>query len=93
VDQIVGYYYDSLNDQHGFMYDGATYTTVDEPSGVSGTYATGINNRGEIVGYYLDGNKTHGFLASPDVCFAPGMPVLDLDQDGKPVFMQVACNE
>jgi probable HAF family extracellular repeat protein len=27
VGQIVGYYYDSLNEQHGFMYDGATYTT------------------------------------------------------------------
>jgi probable HAF family extracellular repeat protein len=82
-----------LNRQHGFIYDGSTYTTVDDPSGVSGTYATGINNRGQIVGYYLDGHQTHGFVATPDVCFAPGLPVLYLDHGDKPVFMQVPCNE
>jgi probable HAF family extracellular repeat protein len=63
--QIVGYYFDNRHNEHGFLYSGGVYTTIDDPLG-SGTYATGINDEGQIVGYYIVGNGVeHGFLADP----------------------------
>ena len=42
-----------------------TVTTFDLP-GASDTEAHGINNAGQIVGWYLDAdNTTHSFLATP----------------------------
>src|SRR5262245_18152843 len=45
-----------------------TYTTLDDPLAVGGdtlgTYASGINAAGQIVGYYNDATTTHGFLYS-----------------------------
>ena len=35
--QIVGYYYDSGGNQHGFLYNGGTYTTLDVPLATGGT--------------------------------------------------------
>lgn len=78
--QIVGNYNGGI-----FIYSGGTYTAVDISSGY---VAHGINNKGQIVGYY--GN--HGFLATPDVCFAKGMPVLYFDKQGNAIFMQVSCH-
>jgi hypothetical protein len=35
-----------------------TYTTLDDPLATGGTFAQGINNSGQIVGYYLaDGTR------------------------------------
>ena len=39
-----------------------TFTTLDVP-GASFTYAFGINDAGQIVGYYIDNGARHGFLA------------------------------
>ena len=39
----------------------ATWTTIDYP-GASDTYATGINNNGDIVGVYVLGGLSHGFV-------------------------------
>src|SRR5262249_34723762 len=41
-----------------------TYTTLDDPSSTQDTYAYGINDTGQIVGYYYIGTtaSTHGFL-------------------------------
>ena len=37
--------------QHGFIYSGGIYTTIDNPSAnFLGTSVTGINNLGQIVG-------------------------------------------
>jgi len=60
---IVGYYFDANFNTHGFLYDGATYTTLDDPAAAPGTTAaTGVSG-GNIVGYYADGNGvSHGFL-------------------------------
>lgn len=33
-----------------------TFTTLNDPSAVNGTDATGINGDGQIVGYYVDGS-------------------------------------
>ena len=57
--QIVGYYVDSNNGLHGFLYSGGTFTTIDYP-GSGDTNLWGINNYGDIVG---DRNN-QGFLYS-----------------------------
>ena len=57
-------FYDSNNVAHGFLYDNGKYITLDDPVGVIGTLAFGINNSGEIVGWYTGANNLcHGFLA------------------------------
>jgi hypothetical protein len=69
----VGYYGDSTGSQHGFIYNTHTgvYTFLDDPSeafnnGVEVTQITGINNAGEITGFYTDANGVaHGFVATP----------------------------
>jgi hypothetical protein len=44
-------------------YSNGTYTTLNDPSGTQGTWATGINDAGQIVGYCTDSSgATHGFL-------------------------------
>lgn len=69
--QAVGYYQNNAGSQHGFLFDIATgrYTFLDDPNattinGVSTTQITGINNSGEITGFYVgaDGLQ-HGFFA------------------------------
>ena len=69
----VGYYGDSTTSQHGFLYDTRTgqYTFLDDPSeafnsGVEVTQITGINNAGELTGFYSDASGVfHGFVATP----------------------------
>ena len=68
----VGYYGDSTTSQHGFIYNTHTgqYTFLDDPSeafsnGVEVTQITGINNAGELTGFYSDANGVfHGFVAT-----------------------------
>jgi hypothetical protein len=68
----VGYYGDSTGSQHGFFYNTNTdkYTFLDDPNaafsnGVEVTQITGINNAGEITGFYTDANGlAHGFVAN-----------------------------
>lgn len=59
---IVGFYGDSANSVHGFLYDGSTYKTLDNPLGIGRTYANGISG-GNVVGQYYDSSGgSHGFL-------------------------------
>jgi hypothetical protein len=59
---IVGWYTDANGFIHGFLYNGKTYTTLDDPNGLGTTYASGISG-GNIVGWYTDAKGlTHGFL-------------------------------
>jgi PEP-CTERM motif len=68
----VGYYGDSTLSQHGYFYNTMTgkYTFLDDPDaafsgGVEVTQITGINNSGEITGFYSDANGVfHGFVAT-----------------------------
>jgi probable HAF family extracellular repeat protein len=40
-----------------------TYVSIDEPSATDGTHATGINNKGQIIGYFVDSTGLdNGFL-------------------------------
>jgi PEP-CTERM motif len=56
------------------MFSNGNYTTLDDPLGVNGTYATDINDASLIVGYHFGTgiNREHGFLAStsavPEPC-------------------------
>jgi probable HAF family extracellular repeat protein len=62
-DAVAGFFYDSVNTTHGFLYrPGIGYTIIDPP-GSTFTTADGINDAGQVVGYYTDGaGKYHGFV-------------------------------
>jgi hypothetical protein len=52
----------SLSPPSGVVTQAATWTTLDDPVAVNGTYAMGISGN-NIVGYYSDANHvTHGFM-------------------------------
>lgn len=66
---VVGYYIDANGTDHGFLFNGSGFTTLDAPlatgtdaNGFSGTSANGISGS-EVVGTFAgsDGND-HGFL-------------------------------
>lgn len=73
---ITGWYIDSSNNRHGFIYNSATNTftvsTFDPPGSttitgndLSGTFATSIDAAGDVVGTYTDSNGLrHGFIRS-----------------------------
>ena len=46
----------------GFSYSSGAYTTLDDPQGSGGTYASAINSSGQIVGLYF--GQPNGFLYS-----------------------------
>ena len=46
-----------------------TYTTLNDPLATGGTVASGINDSGQIVGYYNDSSGAHGFVAKPAAPF------------------------
>ena len=68
---IVGRHQDASNNLHGFLYDGRTWTRLDDPQaepgsfGVGGTVALGIDGA-SIVGIYIHSDGVYnGFLATP----------------------------
>lgn len=61
---IAGTYYDSMG-EHGFIFDGTTYKTIDFP-GVPTSIVNDINDFDKIVGFY-DHALLYGFYAAPDV--------------------------
>jgi hypothetical protein len=67
--EVVGQYTPSSNPQ---ALDGFTwtpqhgFTTVDDPHGMGTTTINGVNDRGQLVGFYVDGaGNTDGFIATP----------------------------
>ncbi len=74
--EAVGYYQNTTDgSQTGFLYNIATqqYTFLDDPNaataGFSITQITGINDSGEITGFYVDANSglLRGFVATSSV--------------------------
>ena len=67
-------YFDSNGLPHGFAaltpdsggnYNANAFTDINDPFGTHGTYASGVNDAGEVVGYYYDANyDQHGFVYS-----------------------------
>src|SRR5262249_11541444 len=60
---------------HGFLLSRGTFTTIDVPFATQGTEAFGINNAGQIVGFYADASGTHGFLLSGGAYFTLDDPL------------------
>lgn len=74
-DEVVGSYVDSAGNTNGFVYNWVTeqLTTINDPKadgttafGVEGTIVNGINDEGQLVGFYAntDGPNVNGFLAN-----------------------------
>jgi hypothetical protein len=59
--QIVGYFYDNKDVEHGYIKTGPAFTILNYP-GATSTVAYGINNEGVVVGGYNAGGVEHGFL-------------------------------
>ncbi|MDH2382757.1 hypothetical protein [Bradyrhizobium sp. CER78] len=54
---------------HGIIYDShtGTFITLDDPNAAGSTVFNGINDKGDIVGFYTDAaGNTNGLLAVPD---------------------------
>jgi hypothetical protein len=60
----VGTYGDEHSRNLGFLLSGDIYTTLDLPAAI-GVFPYGINDAGQIVGYYNAAGEVHGFLATP----------------------------
>jgi uncharacterized membrane protein len=61
---VVGSYTNlNTNEDAAFLYKHGKFTDIPGPTGAIASAAYGINDRGEIVGYYLDSARVpHGFL-------------------------------
>jgi hypothetical protein len=66
--EIVGSFTDAQGAVHGFIYRHGKFKQFDAPGsvqtpafGVSGTLINGVNDQGDIVGFYSDGTNVHGF--------------------------------
>jgi hypothetical protein len=69
-DEVVGVYTvgsGSSAAMHGFTWTPRHgFSTVDDPHGVGTTTINGVNDFGQLVGFYVDANgNTDGFLATP----------------------------
>lgn len=69
-DQIVGSYLDGGGILHGFLLSQplshAKWTSIDDPNGIGSTVINGLNNRGDMVGFYTDSaGNTDGMLIQP----------------------------
>jgi len=63
--QIVGLFSDNNSrPNHGFLFSGGSFTTIDNPSASTITDAFGINDAGQIVGFFNNASGIHGFLRS-----------------------------
>jgi photosystem II stability/assembly factor-like uncharacterized protein len=64
---IVGAYADSSDNIHGFQSTAGTCTSIDlgPASSTSVTELTGINNLGQIVGFYQSSTANYGYLLNP----------------------------
>ncbi len=73
-DELVGSFAGTGGITNGFTYNllTNTWTTLDDPHAsataafdVTGTTINGINDLGQVVGFYSDGSNVNGFLATP----------------------------
>jgi hypothetical protein len=64
--------------QYGFLYSNGVYTTLNFP-GATQTWATDINDPGQIVGSYSTGNAVAGFLYSNGIYTTISFPLAGSD--------------
>jgi probable HAF family extracellular repeat protein len=67
--EIVGSFTDTDGNVHGFLFVEGRFRQFDAPGssqtaafGVMGTFINGVNDRGDIVGFFSDGTKVNGFV-------------------------------
>ncbi len=67
--EIVGSFTDGKGAVHGFIFNRGKFSQFDAAGssqtaafGVMGTLINGVNDLGEIVGFFSDGTKVHGFV-------------------------------
>ena len=70
---IVGAYLDTGGVQHGYLFSGGVFTTIDPPDSIS-TTARGINPRGDIVGQYTIPVSSAPLSDPAHYCPAAGSP-------------------
>jgi hypothetical protein len=59
---VAGYYYNADNVNHGFVFSGGTFSTV-EVAGARGTLLSRIKNDGRVTGVYTDAlTGQHGLI-------------------------------
>lgn len=64
--EVVGTYTDSGGTMHGFTYMNGNYVSFDAPGALNMTTANGVNDQGDIVGFFMNANEaTVGFEAVP----------------------------
>lgn len=80
--EIVGSFTDIHGNVHGFVFADGKFFQYDAPGssqhqafGVMGTFINGVNDRGDIAGFFSDGTKVNGFVNFAHV------PEGDNDQD------------
>jgi uncharacterized membrane protein len=60
---VVGNYYANTGNPRGFLYKNGKFLDIPGPAGATVSMANGINDKGDIVGVYIDSNTVvHGFL-------------------------------
>jgi hypothetical protein len=69
-DEVVGQYMVGTGNSattHGFVWaPGLGFENVDDPNGIGATTINGVNDHGDLVGFYTDSNgNTDGLLATP----------------------------
>lgn len=72
--QVVGSFMDANGETQGLVFNQltSTFQTISDPLSsataafnVTGTTINGINDKGQLVGFYSDGTKVNGLLATP----------------------------
>lgn len=62
--QVVGFYFGGDKKAHRFFYADGSLLTIDSP-GADLTFLTGINDRGDLAGWYREEARSRAFAASP----------------------------
>jgi PEP-CTERM motif len=65
--EIVGSYVDAGGVQHGYIDNGGVFTSFDPPGSLISTTINGVNDKGDIVGFYTSatGDAVVGFVGTP----------------------------
>lgn len=64
--QVVGQYMDAAGNLHGFVYTNGVWQTIDDPFGDGPPLVNGINDMGDIVGFYTTSTTVNvGFVGMP----------------------------
>jgi hypothetical protein len=57
---------------------GGIFTLLDDPFDTDGTFALGINNAGDVTGFYIDATGDHGFVDAAGTFTTLDHPLADL---------------